>query len=75
MVLGVFLEVAQFTRFGDGLGDLRAQYGLQVFQFIFQGASALDGHWKFTHALIPAWRSCRRRTVFSGPNLSASQIA
>lgn len=40
MVLGVFLEVAQFTRFGDGLADLRAQHALQVFHFFFQGAGA-----------------------------------
>ncbi|MCY1178671.1 hypothetical protein D9M73_190360 [compost metagenome] len=74
MVFGVFLQISQLSRFSDGLTDLRA-LGLEGFQFVFQGASALDGHRKFSHALIPAWRSCKRRTVFSGPNLSASQIA
>src|SRR5690606_20018637 len=75
MVFGVFLEIAQLARLGDGLGDLRTQHGLQMLEFIFQGASALDGHREFGHDLIPAWSSCKRRTVFSGPNLSASQIA
>src|SRR5690606_20735225 len=75
VVFGVFLEIAQLARLGDGLGDLRTQHGLQMLEFIFQGASALDGHREFGHDLIPAWSSCKRRTVFSGPNLSASQIA
>src|SRR5690606_8404133 len=76
MVLGVFLEIPQFTRRTDLLTEFRTHDLGQVSQFFFQGASALDGHRKFAcHALIPAWRSCSRRTVFSGPNLSASHTA
>src|SRR5690606_15584415 len=75
VVLGVFLEVTQLTRLGDRLAQRRTTHLGQVSQFFFQGARALDGHWVLGHAWIPAWRSCSRRTVFSGPNLSASQIA
>ncbi|MNN82705.1 hypothetical protein D3C81_1996660 [compost metagenome] len=77
MVFGVFLEVAQFARFADGLAQARALGLAQEQVLLFQGASALDGHRVLgnAHALSPACRSCKRRTVFSGPNFNASQMA
>ncbi|MOA40264.1 hypothetical protein D3C78_1621220 [compost metagenome] len=75
VVLGILLEVAQLTRGTDVLTELRTHDLGQVSQFFLQGARALDSHRVLGHALIPACRSCRRRTVFSGPNFSASQIA
>src|SRR5690606_22267661 len=74
VVLGVFLQVAQLAGLGDGRADLRA-LDFQLLEFLFQGASALDGHRVFRHALIPACKSCSRRTVRSGPNLMASHTA
>ena len=75
MIFGVLLEIAQFTCLTDVLTEFRTHDLGQVSQLFFQGASALDGHRVFIHALIPACRSCSRRKAFSGPNLSASQIA
>ena len=75
MVFSVLFEVTELARSADILAQFGTHYLGQVSVLLFQGARALNGHWVFDHALIPACRSCRRRTVFSGPNFSASQIA
>ncbi|MNN59391.1 hypothetical protein D3C81_1745030 [compost metagenome] len=75
VILGILLEIAQLPCGTDVLTELRTHDLGQMGQFFLQGASALDSHRVLGHALIPACRSCRRRTVFSGPNFSASQIA
>ena len=74
-LLSIFLEVAQFARRTDFLAQLWPNNLGQVCKLFFQGFMALDRHWVFDHAFNPACRSCKLRTVFSGPNLSASQIA
>ena len=77
VVFGVFLQVTQLAGRTDVLAELRTDDFGQVSVLLFQGASALNGHWvlRYAHAFNPACRSCKRRTVFSGPNFSASQIA
>src|SRR5690554_5287246 len=74
VVFGVLLQVSQLTRFGDGLGDLRAQYGFQVLELILKGLGALFCH-RVLHIHNLSCRSCRQRTARSGPNFSAMQTA
>src|SRR3990167_1331804 len=77
VVFGVFLQVTQLAGRTDVLAQLWTYDLGQMGVLLFQGARALNGHrvFGYAHAFNPACRSCKRRTVFSGPNFSASQIA
>ena len=89
VVFGVFLEVAVFARFGDGLDDGGAVYGFELFQFGAQGFGAAGGHGDFVHRIFLALSlsrdsgsgmggqcsSCRARTCADSGILRAMQRA
>src|SRR5438445_979030 len=50
VILGVFLQIAVRTRFGNLRNDARPLLGLQPIEFAARALGALRGHWRTLHA-------------------------